>query len=227
MQTLSVHVSYTLAVKPDCALIKFHFTGEGMTLEDSVASVHKKVHEVIEYLKSNHASIRTIQVFDIYFGQKEDRLRSEPQSFPRPLVVQGVLVETSPTDSVAQYRIVDDGIKRGAILDSPHNRSYLNSDFNSSILYGLIDSEEHEVAAIKGCLKQSASRAAAIAGSAGKRFGKLVSVDEAKVESSASEVFHRDSTHISKSFPTRFLSPTPQHVVLIAKLKATYELLDD
>ncbi len=224
--SISVQSIFDLEAAPDCGLIKLHFTGEGMTLEDAVATAHRKVMEAKEGLQSNHSSIQSIRVFNVYVGQKEDRLRSEALSFPRPLVVQGVLIVTSPTDYSAQYRIVDEGIKRGAFLENPQRRPYMSDSLDSAILYGVVDSEKHVKTALEKCLERAASLAHTIADCSGKRIGKLISISGASVESSMNEIFRKDYSHISKSFPTKFLSPTPEKVILSAKLVATYETSD-
>ncbi len=224
--SISINASFDLEAAPDCTLIKLHFTGEGMTLEDAVATAQRKVAEATDTLKTNHSSIESIHVIDVYFGQKEDRIRSEAQSFPRPLVVQGVLIVTSPADTSVHYRIVDDGIKRGALLENPQRRSYFSDTLDSAILYGLVDSEKHESSAIEGCLKEAAKRARRIATCAGKKFGELISVSNASVEPSMGEPLRKDYSYICRSLPTKFLSPTPQKVILSAKLVATFEIAD-
>jgi len=57
--------------------------------------------------------------------------------------VQGVLIVTSPADTSAHYRIVDDGVKRGALLENPQRPSYLADMLDSTILYGLVASEKN------------------------------------------------------------------------------------
>ena len=224
--TISINASFDHEVAPDCTLIKLHFTGEGMTLEDAVATAQRKIAEATAALKANHASIESIHVIDVYFGQKEDRIRSEAQAFPRPLVVQGVLIVTSPADTSVHYRIVDDGVKRGALLENPQRRSYLADTLDSAILYGLVASEKHESMAIEGCLKQAAELGRNIALCAGKRLGKLISVSNGIVEPSMGEPLRRDYSYLCKSLPTKFLSPTPLKVILSAKLTATFEMAD-
>ncbi len=224
--SISINATFDHEVNPDCALIKLHFTGEGITLEDAVANVQRKVEEATAALKSIHTSIDSIQVFDVYFGQKEDRVRSEAQSYPRPLVVQGVLVRTSPEDPSAHYRIVDDGIRRGALLENPHRPSYLSDTLDSAILYGLIESEVHESLAIEGCLKVAAKRASTIAFGIGKKLGDLISTTNAGIDPSMGDPLRKDYAYICRCLPTKFLSPTHQKVVLTAKLTATYSFAD-
>lgn len=224
--SISTNASFDLEVAPDCTLIKLHFSGEGMSLEDAVANVQRKVTEATETLKRNHSSIESIQVIDVYFGQKEDRIRSEAQSFPRPLVVQGVLIRTSPADRIIHYRIVDDGIKGGALLENPHRPSYFSDTLDSAILYGLVDSEKHQSIAIEGCLKEAATRAGRIASGIGKQLGDLISVSNVSIEPSMGDPLRKDYSYICRSLPTKFLSPTPQRVILSAKIHATYSIAD-
>jgi uncharacterized protein YggE len=224
--SISISANFDLEVVPDCALIRLHFTGEGMTLEDAVATAQRKVTEATSALKANHSSIESIHVVDIYVGQKADRIRSEAQSFPRPLVVQGVLIVTSPADTSALYRIVDDGVKRGALLENPQRPSYLADALDSAILYGLVASEKYESMAIEGCLKNAAKRGSIIAACAGKKLGELVSVSNGIVEPSMGESLRKDYSYICKSLPTKFLSPTPQKVILSAKVTVTFELAE-
>ncbi len=226
LNSISVNTSFDLEAKPDCAIIKLHFTGQGMTLEDAAATVHRKVAEATDAIKRNHASIQSIHVFDVHIGQKEDRMRLEAESFPRPLVVQGVLIVTSPTDPSVHYRIVDDGIKLGALLENPHRRPYLSNTLDSAILYGLIHCEKHESAAIEGCLKDAAVRSHMVATCSSKKLGKLLSISSVIVEPSMGELMRKDYSYICKSLPTKYLSPTPQKVILSAKLMATFEMND-
>jgi uncharacterized protein YggE len=224
--SISINVTFDLEAAPDCALIKLHFTGEGMTLEDAVATAQRKVAEATSALKANHSSIESIHVVDVYVGQKADRIRSEAQAFPRPLVVQGVLIVTSPADTSAHYRIVDDGVKRGALLENPQRPSYLADMLDSAILYGLVASEKYESMAIEGCLKQAAERGRSIATCAGKKLGELISVSNGIVEPSVGEPVRKDYSYVCKSLPTKFLSPTPQKVILSAKLTVAFEMAD-
>ncbi len=225
-KSISINATFDHEAAPDCALIKLHFTGEGMTLEDAVANVQRKVAEATEALRTIYTSIHSIHVFDIYFGQKEDRVRSEAQSFPRPLVVQGALVRTSPADTSTHYKIVDDGIKRGALLENPHRPSYFSDTLDSAILYGLIDSQQHESIAIEACLKVAAKRASTIATGIGKKLGDLISTANGSVDPSMGDPLRKDYSYICRCLPTKFLSPTPQKVILTAKLTATYSISD-
>ena len=226
IRSISVNEHFDLQAEPDIALIKLHFTGEGMTMEDAVAHARKKVAEATETLKADHKAIESITVFDIYFGQKEERLRSEPQAFPRPLVVQGMLITAPPDDQQSLYRILDDGIKRGAMLDNPHRPHYMSDILDSALLFGLRDSEKQEREAVERCLRRAEHRSRATASAAGKAIGKLIEISGVAVEPSMPKSFREDSVHIRRSFPTRFLSPTPRKVVLSASLAATYELLE-
>jgi hypothetical protein len=79
---------------------------------------------------------------------------------------------------------------------------------------------------IEGCLKQAAVRGRNIATSAGKKLGNLISVSNGIVEPSMGEPLRKDYSYICKSLPTKFLSPTPQKVILSAKLTATFEMVD-
>ena len=83
VHSISVKERFDLEVQPDIALVKFYVTGEGMTMEDAVANARKKVAETTESLKADHDAVDNITVFDIYFGQKEERLGAESHSFPR------------------------------------------------------------------------------------------------------------------------------------------------
>jgi uncharacterized protein YggE len=226
MRSISVSEQLDLEAKPDIASIKLHVTGEGITMEDAVASARKRVAETTEALKTNHKAISNITILDVYFGQKEERYRTEPQSFPRPLVVQGVLIAARPDDQKTLYRIIDDGIKHGAVLDSPHRHSYMSDILDSALLFGLVDSEKYEQEAVERCLRRAEHRIRATASAAQKTIGKLIEVSGVTVEPSLSEPFRKDYVHIRRSFPTQFLSPTPQKVLLSAKLTAKFELRD-
>jgi len=68
--SISINANFDLEAAPDCALIKLHFTGEGMTLEDAVATAQRQVAEATSALKANHSSIESIHVVDVYVGQK-------------------------------------------------------------------------------------------------------------------------------------------------------------
>ena len=224
--SISIKERFDLEAKPDVALIKFNFAGEGLTMEDAVANAGKKVGEAREAFRTDHSAIQSIAEFDVYFGQKEDGLRAEPQAFPRPLVVQGLLITANPEDQAALFRIIDDGIKRGAVLNSPHRRSYMSNALDSALLFGLVDSEQCEQAAVERCLKNAEHRSRATASSVGKTVGKLIRVSDVIVEPRMPQQFKVEYAHIRRSFPTGFLSPTPQNVLLCASLVATYELAD-
>lgn len=225
--SVSVEAVFDQEATPDSTLIRLYFTGEGITLEDSAAAAQRKASEAIAAIRANHPSIQQIDAVDVTFGQKEDRIRQESQAFPRPLAVQGVLIITSPADTVAHYRIVDDGIRRGALLEHPQNRSFFSDMLNNPILYGLIASGKYESMAVEGCLKAATERARVIAACAGKRPGKLISVSGGSVEPGSGEPLERDYSSICRSLPTRFLSPSPHKVVLSAKLTATFALRDE
>jgi hypothetical protein len=157
---------------------------------------------------------------------RRKRLRSESPAYPRPLVVQGVLITVPPDDPPVLYRIMDEAIKRGALLDGPQRRSYLNSILDSALLFGVLDSERHEGEAARQCLKRAEARCRALAHHAGTKVGKLIEISGVSVEPSMGDPFHKDFVHIRRTFPTRFLSPTPDKVVICATLTAKYELLD-
>jgi hypothetical protein len=224
--SISVKEQFWLEAKPDIALIKLYVLGEGMLMGDAVENVRKKVAEIGETCKGAHRQIERIDTFDVYLGQKEEHLRNESAAYPRPLVVQGVLITARPDDPAALHRIMDEGIKRGALLDSPHRRPYVSSNLDSALLFGLLASERHEGQVVEQCLKRAEARCRALATAAGRRVGKLIGLGDVLVEPSMGDPFHRDFAHIRRSFPTRFLSPTPDKVVLCATLTARYELLD-
>jgi uncharacterized protein YggE len=224
--TISAKEQYNLEAKPDIALVKLYVTGEGMFIADAVENVHKKVSEICEALQSAHPQIQEIETFDVHFGQKEERFRNESTAYPRPLVVQGLLITSRPDEPTVLHRILDEGIKRGAMLDSPQRPSFTNQLVNSALLYGLIDSESHEKQAVEQCLKRADARCRALAAAIGKKIGKLTGVANVSVESSVGDPFQRDYVHVKRSFPTRFLSPAPDKVVICASLTASYELLD-
>ncbi len=222
--SISVHSCFDLAATPDCTLIKLHFAGEGMTLEDAVATVERKVTEATQMLKEKYPAIESIEAIHLYLGQKEDRLRSETQAFPRPLVVQGVFIRMAPVDLSVANRIVDECIKRGALLENPHRNSYLSSTLDSAILYGLIDSDAYESLAMEGCVKQAAHLAGMIALRIGKKLGELISVSNGIVEPGMGPPLRNDYAYLSRSLPTLYLSPTPEKVILTAKIVATYSI---
>lgn len=224
--SISVKEKFSLEAKPDVALIKLHVIGEGMGMADAVDNVRKKVAEITQALKSAYQQIERIDTFDVYFGQKEERLGSESLAYPRPLVVQGILITASPDDPTALYGIIDEGIKRGALLNSSLRRSYLSGMLDSALLFGLLGSEPHEAQAVEQCLKRAEARCSLLATAAGKRVGELIEVSDVSVEPSVGEPFHQNFAHIRRSFPTRFLSPTPHKVVICATLNARHELLD-
>lgn len=224
--SISVKEQYSLETKPDVALIKLYILGEGMLMGDAVENVRKKVAEISETFKSAHRQIERIDTFDVYLGQKEERLRGESPAYPRPLVVQGILITARPDDPAVLHRIMDEGIKRGALLDNPNRRTYMSNILDSALLFGLLASEQHEGHAVAQCIKRAEARCRALATSSGRRVGKLIEFSGVLVEPSMGEPFHKDFVHIRCSFPTRFLSPTPDKVVICASLTARYELLD-
>lgn len=63
--SISINASFDHEAAPDCTLIKLHFTGEGMTLKDAVATAQRKVAEATAALKANHSSIESILVIDV------------------------------------------------------------------------------------------------------------------------------------------------------------------
>jgi hypothetical protein len=111
-------------------------------------------------------------------------------------------------------------------LENPQRRSYLSDALDSAILYGVIDSETCESMAIEGCLKIAKERGKLIANCSGKNLGKLVAISNVIVEPSMGEPLRKDYSYISKCLPTKFLSPTPQKVIISAKLLATFEIAD-
>lgn len=224
--SISVKEQYSLEVKPDVALIKLYVLGEGVLMADAVRDVRKKVAEFSDVLKSAYRQIERIETFDVYLGQKEDRLRGESAAYPRPLVVQGILITARPEELAGLHGILDDGIKRGAMLTSPHRTSYLSNILDSALLFGLLSSERYEGQAVEHCMKRAEARCRALAVAAGRRVGKLIEVSNASVEPSMGDPFHRDFVHVRRSFPTRFLSPTPDKVVISATLTAKYEFLE-
>ncbi len=232
--SISVKEQFYLEAKPDVALVKLYVLGEGMLLVDAVENVRKKVAEISETVKSGHPQVERIDTFDIHLGDKEERLRGESALSPRPLIVQstlivqGILITASPQDPAALHRIMDVGIKHGALLNAPHHRfTYLSSNLDSALLFGLRASERHEGQAVEQCIKRAEARCRALATCAGRRVGQLIEVSDVVVEATTGSPFRKDFAHISGSFPTRFLSPTPDKVVICASLTARYELLED
>jgi hypothetical protein len=224
--SISVREQFNLEVTPDVALIKLHVTGEGMLMVDAVESAQKKVAELTERLKSNHQRIDSIDVFDVYFGQKEERFRTEAQAYPRPLVVQGILISARPDEPAALYRMLDDGIKRGAMLDVPHRRSYMSDTLDSALLFGLVNREPHEQEAVSRCLKRAEERIRLVAAASRKKVGNLIEVSGVSVEPSMRDAYKSDYVHVRRTFPTPFLSPTPHKVIICATLTAKFALLE-
>jgi uncharacterized protein YggE len=224
--SISIKERARVEAKPDVALLKFHVAGEGVSMTDAVESVERRVIELGEYLKNAYKEIRQVDVFDAYFGQKQDRLGAEPQPYPRPLVVRGLLVTTSPDDSSMLHHIIDDGVKKGALLTNPQRHpAIIHSALESALLFGLVASEEHERRAVEECLKGAATRGRNIAAAAGRQLGELIRIADATVEPSVGEPFPKEFAHVRRAFPTQFLSVTAHKVMVFASLTATYEIL--
>lgn len=224
--TVSAKERSSLAVKPDVAFVKLHVVGDGMLMQDAVASAKQKAAEITDALRKTNSPIDRIDVFDVYSGQKEERLRSDPSAYPRPQFVLGILVSTSPDDLDALHKMVDEGIKRGALLENPHQRSYLMTGLDSALLFGLASSGPHENQVIMQCLDCVRARCKAIAEGLGRKIGRLLKVSDAVIEPAGGEPFGREFAHIERTFPTRYLSPSPDKVVLRVTLGATYELVE-
>ncbi len=48
-------------------------------------------------------------------------------------------------------------------------------------------------------------------------------IRDVTVEPSVGDPFHKEFSHVRRAFPTRFLSPTPHKVLILASLVAKYE----
>ncbi len=156
--SISVKEQTSIEAKPDVAFVKLHVAGEGVSITDAVESVQQKTVELGEHLKNTYKQIRQIDVYDVYFGQKQERFGGESQAYPRPLVVRGLLVTADTNDSAALHRIIDEAVKKGALLTNPQrNPAYmLGGVLDSALLFGLIASEEHERRAVEECLNREA-----------------------------------------------------------------------
>ncbi len=224
--SIAVQEEFNLEVKPDIAIVKLYLTGEGMLMEDAAKDARRKVAEMAETLQGSHEQIDRIDVFDVYFGQQESSYSSKSVAYAPPLVIQGLLITVPPDDPAALYRIIDDGLKQGALLNNSLGHSCLvDSILGSALLYGLADSKPHEQEAIDRCLKLAEARGRTLAAAAGKRLGKLIDIS-ASVEPSMGDPFQYDLAHIRRTFPTRFLSPTAHKVIICASLHARYELAE-
>ena len=223
--TISIDEQFQLPVAPDTAFIKLHFAGEGMTLVDASKSVAQKVADAKQHLTREYDQITSIDTYDVYTGQKDDGIRSESQAFPRPLVVQGLLVSLPPADQLSLCNIADDLIKQGAQPSNPHRRSYISDTLDSALLFGVVNHQPHESEAIAACIDAARQRAHTSASAATFKIGELKSISNVKVEPSCAEPFKKDYIHIRRSFPTPFLSPTPAKVLFCASLTAEFTLV--
>jgi uncharacterized protein YggE len=223
--SISVKAQSSIEAKPDVALVKLHVAGEGVSIVDAVESVQQKTVELGEHLRNTYKQIRQIDIFDVYFGQKQERLGAESHAYPRPLVVRGLLVTAEPDDSAALHRIIDEAVKKGALLTNPQrNPAYvLGGLLDSALLFGLIASEEHERRAVEECLNRAAMHGRNLASAAGRELGGLTEIRDVTVEPSVGEPFHKEFSHIRRLFPTRFLSATPHKVLILASLIAKYD----
>ncbi len=84
--SISVHSCFDLAATPDCTLIKLHFAGEGMTLEDAVATVERKVTEATQMLKENYPRSRALKRSIFILGKKRIAFDLKRSPFRAPLL---------------------------------------------------------------------------------------------------------------------------------------------
>jgi uncharacterized protein YggE len=223
--SISIKEQASIEAKPDVAFVKLHIAGEAVSIADAVESVQQKMVDLGEHLKNVYKQIRQVDVYDVYFGQKQERFGAESQTYPRPLVVRGLLVTANPDDLAALHRIIDDGIKKGALLANPQRTpAYLSGSLESALLFGLIASEEHERRAVEECLNRARERGRSLAAAAGRELGELIDIRDVTVEPSVGDPFHKEFSHVRRVFPTRFLSPTPHKVLIFASLTAKYEM---
>ena len=223
--SVSIKEQANIAATPDVAFVKLHIAGEGVSISDAVENVQQKTVELGEYLRETYKQIRQVDVYDVYFGQKQERLGVESHSFPRPLVVRGLLVTADPGDLTALHRVIDDGVKKGALLMNPQRfPPYINGSLESALLFGLIASEEQERRAIEECLNRAGNRAGRLAAAAGRELGELIDISDVTVEPSVGDPFHKEFAHVRRAFPTRFLSTTPHKVLVVASLTAKYRV---
>ena len=224
-ETISVSGSAGIKVKPDVAYITLYAQADGILMTDAVEKEDKLINEITSAIKTQTKTgiIRDIAVTDLGQGEERQQYYSSSQRdmAPRPQVTRRIRVSCKPVPE-SLYKIIDDGIRAGAVMQIPSNTSYSN-DIRSAVIYGLEHSTEAIEQARAAAMKNAKDEAKKLADLAGKTVGNVVSIGMSR-----STQYNMNMIVMGRraDFPTEYVDTNPEEITISESVMVTFELKD-
>ena len=220
-ETVSVSGSAEVKVKPDVAYVTLYAQADGILMTDAVEKADKLINEITSAIKSQTDIIKDIAVTDLGLGEERQQYYSSSQRemAPRPQVTRRIRISCKPIPE-SLYKIVDEGIRAGAVMQIPSNTSYSN-DIRSVVIYGLEHSTEATEQARADAMKDAKAEAKKLADLAGKKVGGVVSIGMTR-----SSQYNLNMIVMGRraDFPSEYVGTNSGEIIISESVIVTFEL---
>lgn len=222
--TMTVTGKAEKTLKADIGYIVLYVQGDGILMIDAVKKADENTEAVVVAIKEGREDIKDLQVKLMEVGEKKDRFYSsnQDQDPPRPQVTRQLIVTIPPQPELA-VDIIDSAIRAGATLSLQSYTSY-SGDLKSAVIYGLLDSKEHEIALKKEAIEDANKKASKLAELAGVELDNVKSIGCNSLNSIHTQI-RAFSQQIE--FPTEYVGVDPNSIKIKATISMTFELADE
>jgi len=193
-------------------------------LEDAIAESLSKTEKIVVAITASGLDVTGILVTDVQIGERKPVLPSSKDS-PKPEVIKNILVTILPSPGTAA-KIVDMASRLGASLQNPAGNLFGGGTVNSAILYGVINRDAVEEAAMNGAIEDAQKTAAKTAKLVGKSVGRILGMSKIETSGAWTRAMGIARKGKESKFATDYLSVSPEKVDVTASLTMSFELLD-
>jgi len=223
---ISITGSVTISRRPDIAYITLYVRTNGILLEDAIKEASAKIEQVNKTLHDTFSEIRETLIRDMYIGESKSHWTREKAESPQPEVIKGLLVTIPPEPDLAT-KIVDRASRMGCIIQNPAEDRILAYP-RGVVMYGLAQYIETEQEAIEKALMDAKENAALAVKILNKKVGalkKITSVETPRIQSKV-DTYTLSEKNNTMVLPTSYLSVSPDHVEVSARLAVVFEMTD-
>lgn len=220
VNTLSVSGTGKIERKPDIAFVTVYVNNDGILMTDTAKQAKAKVEAIQKALRTNHKSIKAIDVTDIQIGEKRNEMwgpemKKEPA---RPEMTKRIRI-TIPPDMDLALNIIDTAIREGAVMKAPSHVQF-GGEVDTVIVFGLTESDSLADEVRKQAFDDAKVKAEKISAMTGRKLGRISSVG-----CSGGDIEQQIYTFGRKeNYPTKYISADPSHVEVTASVSVTFEL---
>ncbi|MEN8255905.1 MAG: SIMPL domain-containing protein [Verrucomicrobiota bacterium] len=221
--TIAVSGTAEKTFKADVGYIVLYVQGDGILMVDAVKKADENTEAVIAAIKEGREEIKDIQINLLEIGEKGSHFYgNQDREPPRPQLSRQLIVTIPPRPELA-VEIIDSAIRTGATLSRQSHTSY-SGDLKSAVVYGLLDSEQHEIALKKEALEDAKQKAEALAELAGVKLANVKSIGCQSISG-----IHHQIRSFSQmiEFPTEYVDTDPDAIKIGASISMTFEIAGD